>query len=146
VPISGQVAWALSRFEMGAERIVPFEALTDYLLALRALLAPEGTNDGLLAERLAAICVPPQRRAEVAARTARALALEREVIAGGAPSEPGADELIDQLCGHLRALLRDIICGHLAADLVALADDLLAAPPEGDPADPLPRPVPAPAG
>jgi hypothetical protein len=146
VPISGQVAWALSRFEMGAERSVPFEALTDYLLALRALLAPEGTNDGLLAERLAAICVPPQRRAEVAARTARALALEREVIAGGAPSEPGADELIDQLCGHLRALLRDIICGHLAADLVALADDLLAAPPEGDPADPLPRPVPAPAG
>ena len=28
-----EVAWALGRFEMGCERLAPFEALTDYLLA-----------------------------------------------------------------------------------------------------------------
>jgi hypothetical protein len=125
-PSSGEVAWALARFEMGCERLAPFEALTDYLLALRILLEPEGADGELLPERLAAICVPPEQRAEVAERTARAIALEREVIAGGACSEPAADELIDELCARLRALLRDIVCGHLGPDLVALADELLA--------------------
>jgi hypothetical protein len=145
VPNAGEVAWALSRFEMGAERIGPFEALSDYLLALRALLDPDGVNGRLLPDRLAAICVPPQQRAEVAARTARAIILEREVISGGTPSEPGADELVDELCAHLRALLRDIICGHLGPDLVRLADDLLASPPpaEDQPTDPALKPVPA---
>jgi hypothetical protein len=71
--------------------------------------------------------------------------LEREVISGGTPSEPGADELVDELCAHLRALLRDIICGHLGPDLVRLADDLLASPPpaEDQPTDPALKPVPA---
>jgi hypothetical protein len=148
VPSSGEVAWALERFEMGAERIVPFEALTDYLLALRALLEPERPDGRLLPERLAAICVAPDQQAAVAERTRRAIALEREVIVGGPPSEPAADELIDELAERLRALLRDIICGHLETDLVALADELLAAPrPEpAENADPLPKPVPAPTG
>jgi hypothetical protein len=124
-PSSGEVAWALARFEMGAERVAPFEALTDYLLALRALLEPQAADRGLLPVRLAAICVPPEQRAELAGRIGRAIALEGEVVAGGSLSEPAAEELIDELCGHLRALLRDIICGHLGPDLVALADDLL---------------------
>src|SRR5204863_5118604 len=38
----GEVAWALQRFELGCERESPFVALTDHLLALRALLEPEG--------------------------------------------------------------------------------------------------------
>lgn len=125
-PTTGEVAWALARFEMGAERLAPFEALTDYLLALRALLEPEDADAGLLPVRLAAICVPPEQRGEVAQRTARAIALEREVIVGASLSEPEPDELIDEVCGNLRALLRDIICGHLAPDLVALAEELLA--------------------
>jgi hypothetical protein len=144
LPTAGEVAWALSRFEMGAERLGPFEALSDYLLALRALLDPEGVNARTLPERLAAICVPPEQRTEVASRTARAIALEREVITGGAPSEPGADAVVDELCAHLRALLRDIICGHLGTDLVGLADGLLAAPPPAadQPTDPALKPVP----
>lgn len=124
-PSSGEVAWALARFEMGAERLDPFEALSDYLLALRALLEPEEPDSGLLPVRLAAICVPPDERAEVAARVNRAIVLEREVISGGALSEPEADKLVDELGEHLRALLRDVICGHLGADLVALANELL---------------------
>ena len=128
MPTSGAVAWALSRFEMGTERLSPLEALTDYLLALRVLLEPEGEDGRLLPRRLAAICVPPDRRAAVAARVSRAIALERELVAGFELSDPVAVELIDELCGYLRALLRDIVCGHLGSDLAAVADALLIEP------------------
>ena len=126
VPRSGEVAWALTRFEMGCERLAPFEALTDYLLALRALLEPEGPASGRLSGRLAAICAPPEDRAAVAERTAHAISLERAVIGGLAPAHPGVDTLVDELAEHLRALLRDVLCGHLEQDLCSVADDLLA--------------------
>jgi hypothetical protein len=119
------MGWALSRFEMGCERIAPFEALTDHLLALRALLEPEGPASGRMAQRLAAICAMPEDRAELAERVAHAISLERAVIAGIAPAEPGVDALVDELAGHLRALLRDVLCGHLDPDLCAVADSLL---------------------
>ena len=125
-PTSGEVAWALARFEMGCERLAPFESLTDYLLGLRALLEPEGPGSGRLAQRLAAICARPEDRARLAERTAHAVSLERAVIAGLAPAETGVDALVDELAEHLRALLRDVICGHLDADLRSVADELLA--------------------
>jgi hypothetical protein len=125
-PRSGEVGWALGRFEMGCERLGPFEALTDYLLALRALLEPEGPSSGRLAGRLAAICAKPEDRAAVAERVAHTISLERAVIGGLARAQPGADALVEALSGHLRALLRDVLCGHLDSDLCAVADDLLA--------------------
>ena len=124
---SGETAWALARFEMGCERLAQFEALTDYLLALRALLEPEGPSSGRLAGRLAAICARPEDRAAAAERTAHAISLERAVIGGLAPAQPGVDALVEELAEQLRALLRDVLCGHLEADLCAVADDLLAA-------------------
>jgi hypothetical protein len=127
-PKGGELAWALARFEMGCERMDPFEALTDYLLALRALLEPEGPGSGRLAGRLAAICARPEDRAALAERTAHAISLERAVVAGLAPAAPGSDALVDELAEHLRAILRDALCGHLDADLPAVADDLLADP------------------
>ena len=54
------------------------------------------------------------------------------MTAGIAPAGPGAEELCDELGDHLRALLRDVICGHLDADLVTVAEGLLA---EGLPAE-----------
>jgi hypothetical protein len=125
-PTTGEMAWALARFEMGCERVAPFEALTDHLLALRALLEPEGPTSGRLAQRLAVICARPEDRAKLAERTARAISLERAVIAGVAPGESGAHELAEEVAEHLRALLRDATCGHLQADLVRVADELLA--------------------
>jgi hypothetical protein len=125
-PRTGEVAWALARFEMGCERLAPFEALTDYLLALRALLEPEGPASGRLAGRLAAICARPEDRPKVAERTAHAISLERAVIGGLAPAHPGVDALVDELTEYLRALLRDVLCGHLDADLCGVADELLA--------------------
>jgi hypothetical protein len=111
---------------MGCERVAPFEALTDYLLAMRALLEPEGPASGRLAQRLAVICARPEDRAELAERTARAISLERAVIAGVAPGEAGAHQLVEEVAEHLRALLRDTLCGHLDSDLVSVADELLA--------------------
>src|SRR5438128_1133625 len=55
-PQGNELAWALRRFELGCERESQFEALSDYLLALRALLEPEGPSSGLLAGRVAALC------------------------------------------------------------------------------------------
>jgi hypothetical protein len=135
---TAELAWALTRFEMGCERLAPFEALTDYLLALRALLEPEGPASGRLAQRLAVICARPDDRTALAERTARAIAMERAVMTGLASGGSGADALVDELAEYLRAILRDALCGHLEADLCALADDLLAeaaAPaPHGQPA------------
>lgn len=125
-PSGGELAWALARFEMGCERLAAFDALTDYLLALRAMLEPEGPASGRLAQRLSVICAKPEDRAALAERTARSISLERAVIAGLATVEPGADALVDEVCEHLRALLRDTLCGYLDSDLVSVADELLA--------------------
>ena len=121
-----QLAWALARFEMATERPTPVESLTDYLLAARALLEPEGPGADRVAERLAAICARPSQRGRVSARIARAQELERTVISGGPPPDPEPDALVAELCEHLRALLRDMLCGHLDGDVRALADRLLA--------------------
>jgi hypothetical protein len=124
-----ELAWAMSRFEMGCERLAPFDALTDYLLALRALLEPEGPGSGRLAQRLAVICARPDDRAALAERTAHAISLERAVIGGlAAASDPArpVDALVGEMAEHLRAILRDALCGHLDPDLVGVADDLLA--------------------
>ena len=126
---SPELAWALARFEMGCERLAPFEALTDYLLALRALLEPEGPPSGRLAQRLAVICARPEDRGSLSERTAQAMALVRAVMTGLAgdgdgSGRPGA--LVDELAEHLRAILRDALCGHLDPDLCSVADELLA--------------------
>lgn len=126
---AGELAWALARFEMGCERIAQFEALTDYVLALRALLEPEGPASGRLAGRLAVICAPVQQRQGLAQRAAHAISLERAVITGIAPAvDPGcsADGLVEEMAEHLRAILRDALCGHLDADVRSVADELLA--------------------
>jgi hypothetical protein len=125
-PGGGELSWALARFEMGCERLAPFEALTDYLLALRALLEPEGPASGRMAQRLAVICARPEDRPALAERIAQAISLERAVITGLAAADTGVDSLVDELSEHLRAILRDALCGHLDADLRSVADDLLA--------------------
>lgn len=125
-PTGGELAWALARFEMGCERLAPFEALTDHLLALRALLEPEGPGSGRLAQRLAVLCALEEGRTALAERTAHAISLERAVISGLGPAGPGVDSLVAEMSEHLRALLRDVLCGHLDADLRAVADGLLA--------------------
>jgi len=126
-PRSGELAWALRRFELGCERPSAREGLTDHLLALRALLEPEGPTSGRLVPRLVALCAPAGDEVELSARAAQAMALERAVVAGVAPD--GVEDVIEELGLHLRALLRDVLCGHLDPDLAAAADLLLVADP-----------------
>jgi hypothetical protein len=150
-PHANEVAWALRRFELGCERESPMEGLTDHLLALRALLEPEGPASGQLAGRLAALCAMAEQRMALTERTLAALALERDVVSGGAahpdperrpdPARPaGQLELARDMADHLRALLRDVICGHLGTDLVGFAEEILlaSAQPSDDEAAPAP--------
>ena len=156
-PHGNELSWALRRFELGCERELAYEALSDHLLALRALLEPEGPSSGLLAGRIAALCATPQERAKLTKRMLKAQTLERAAIAGTAEEHTAGLNLARVVADHLRALLRDVICGHLDLNLVALADELLATPePVKDAGDAVgveetgtivaPEPAPIPAG
>jgi hypothetical protein len=130
-PHASEVAWALRRFELGCERTSEYEGISDHLMALRVLLGapselePEGSPDGLLAGRLAALCATPDVRSALAERTLKAIALERHAIAGTAVERASGLAIARDLSNHLRALLRDVVCGHLSSDLASLADELL---------------------
>ena len=135
----GRVAWAMSRFEMGCGRRLESEALSDYLLALRALLdaGPDGERSAGLALRVAVLCAEESERKRVQRRVELAQALERFVIGDGAGDDyldaVGSEAprtLVAELERHLRALLRDVLCGYLDADLARVADDLLLDQPE----------------
>jgi len=126
------VGRALDRFEMGCERGLEVEALSDYLLGLRALVGDAG--DGLeqtIVRRLAALCAPAVDRPEAEVGVRLAFTLEREVIHGGgldsglALQSPRA--VVREVEQHLRALLRDVLCGYLEPDLCRAADEILAA-------------------
>ncbi len=113
-PRSGELAWALRRFELGCERGSALESLTDWLQAGRALLAePSLPGYERLAERLAAICATPDEHDALVDRLGRAVSLERGVIAGVVRAEPPVEAIVDELGGCLRAVLRDVLCGHL---------------------------------
>jgi hypothetical protein len=125
-PRAGELAWALRRFELGCERAAAAEALTDWLLAARALLGErDGSGHELVAERLAAICADPEDRPRLERRLREAFQLERAVMAGRVRGEPEVELLIEELGGHLRAVLRDVLCGHLDPALRRVADELL---------------------
>jgi hypothetical protein len=127
-PRGGELAWALRRFELGCERAFAVEALTDWLLAGRALLADPDTPgyDGLV-ERLAVICATPAERPALERRLDDAIRLERAAIAGHVRPDPEVEDLIADLGGNLRAILRDVLCGHLDPQLRRVADEMLLA-------------------
>jgi hypothetical protein len=130
-PRAGELAWALRRFELGCERSSAVEALTDWLLAARALLAePNGTGDERMVERMAAICAAPTERETLERRLWEAVSLERAAIVGIVRAEPEVEALISELGSCLRAVLRDVLCGHLDPQLRRVADELLAGAPE----------------
>jgi hypothetical protein len=154
-PHDNDLAWALRRFELACERETSYEGLTDNLLALRALLEPEGPASGRLAGRLAALCATAEQRGELTERMVRAVALERSLVAGTAAKNAASQSLAEDVANHLRSLLRDVICGHLDPDLAVIADELLEPDEllhvdedsETEPEQPLPdrSPVPEPA-
>src|SRR4051795_8098512 len=136
----GRIAWALSRFEMGCERPLDTEALSDYLLALESLLdAADEAGRASLTLRLAALCAEDGERKALQRRVELAFALERWVMGGGGanaylealgPDTPRS--IVLELEQHVRALLRDVLCGYLSPDLKGAADDILLASSTGE--------------
>ena len=131
--VPGRIAWALDRFELGCERTRDAEALSDFLMALRALLdANDEPGRASLSLRLAALCAEEPDRRAVQRRTEMAFTLERFLMGGGSAEayvdEIGTDspaEITSEVEACVRALLRDILCGYLEADLRRTADDIL---------------------
>ena len=124
MPRGGPLAWALQRFDMGCERPAPHR-ITDHLLALRALLEPEGPESGLLADRVATLCAAAEEHEVVAERIAHAVSLEQVLVAGHSGAAADIEVVASHVAGHLRAILRDVLCGHLDSDVRRLADELL---------------------
>ena len=126
---AGALARAISRFEIGLERVAALEALNDYLLALRFVLEGGGPADLGLPMRVAALCSEPEHRGETKSVVERALSLERELWTGEpAASGPGAPaEITVQVEELARAIFKDAACGHLGGDLRATADEILLA-------------------
>jgi hypothetical protein len=121
------VAWALRRFELGCAHERAEDALTDHLLALRALLEPEGPGSGRLPGRVAVICAQPHEREALGDRVRHAIAAERALVTGaGVPGPEVVAGLVSVLEAQARAILRDVLCGHLDADVRGVADALLS--------------------
>jgi hypothetical protein len=128
--LPGRIGWALARFEMGCERPSEAEALSDYLLALRAMLdADDDAGRASFGSRLAALCAEGDERRGVRARLETAFALERSAMGGAVmdPDDAAPGAVVHELEQYVRALLRDVVCGYLDADLKAVADDILLA-------------------
>ncbi|MDP9293518.1 MAG: hypothetical protein M3O90_03690, partial [Actinomycetota bacterium] len=104
-----------------------WEALTDWLLAGRALLGDlDAPGDEALCQRLAAICAAPGERDDLVQSLRDTVTLERAAVAGRIAGDPGVEGLVEDLGGSLRAILRDVLCGHLDPSLRTLADTILA--------------------
>jgi hypothetical protein len=120
--------WAISRFDLGAERASLVEALSDYLLALRGLLEGGGTAKAALGARIAALVAAPSEREQTRISVERALAIERKLMSGSR-FVPAADsqplEVIAELEDLLRRVLRSMVAGELGGDLRAAADQIL---------------------
>ena len=130
-PPTAAVAWALDRFEMGC---APADRRRGAVrLPARAARAAR-RDDARRARRasacaLAALCAEEGERREVQRAPrgrARAGALrDGRLRAACALDAESPRELVAEVEGHLRALLRDVLCGYLDADLKAVADDIL---------------------
>jgi len=132
----GRVSWALDRFEMGVARANEVEALSDHLLALRALFGGPGADPATVGLRLAALRADESDRRAVQRGAEAAFALEPFVIEGGVGAargqryveevgRHGPHTLVRELEDHLRGVIADIVRGDLDADLAGAADDLL---------------------
>lgn len=128
-----RISWALNRFELGLERTVPVDGLSDFLLALRALLeVQDDAGLSALPVRVAALCAQEGQRPAVERNLELAFALERLAMDSCVERRERKEleavtplAVIAQIESHLRALLHDLVCGYLALNLREMADDIL---------------------
>jgi hypothetical protein len=122
----GALTWAVNRFEMGCVRESALDGLSDYLLALRAVLEGHGPVGASLPMRAAALIANDSLdRIEARERVEQALELERALM-NGRPVER-AIELAGWAEEGARRLLLQAALGELGSDLSATADETLIA-------------------
>lgn len=129
----GRIAWSLARFEMGLERSVPVEGLSDHLLAFCGLL--ESHDDAARAAmpvRVGALCARGLERQPVQRNIELAFALERLAVEGAVRRDDkkeleriGPLAVLASIESQLRALLHDLVCGYLSMNLKDVADNIL---------------------
>ncbi len=118
------LTWAVGRFEMGCERESTLDGLSDYLLALRAVLEGHGPVGASLPMRAAALISDDSLdRIEAREKVEDTLELERALM-NGRSLENGV-----QLAGWaeqgVRRLLLQAALGELGDDLNTTADETL---------------------
>jgi hypothetical protein len=124
---AGPLAWGVNRFELGCQRETPLDALSDHLLALRAVLDGQGPVGASLPMRAAALIADGSvDRLAARERLEAAMELERSLMAG---ARPGAEsfELAAWVEETVRRILREAALGALGADLNEAADETLIA-------------------
>jgi hypothetical protein len=120
----GALTWAVNRFEMGCVRESALDGLSDYLLALRAVLEGHGPVGASLPMRAAALISDDSLdRIEAREQVEEVLELERALMNGR--SLPGAVELASWAEEGVRRLLLQAALGELGNDLSATADETL---------------------
>lgn len=125
--ISGSLSWALGRFEMGRERPDALQAMTDHLLALRAVLQGDGPVGAPLPVRAAALIADAPERDQAREKLEAGLRLERDLIAGEPASDSGALALALWIEDSVRQILLESVEGSLGADAGVAADESLLA-------------------
>ena len=121
----GALAWAVARFEMGCERSTALEALSDHLLALRALFEGAGPIGANLPMRVAALLAEPPERGEAYEKLQGAFELERAVMCGRKVDQARAAGLAAWLEDATRSVVRGAALGEHGSDVAASADESL---------------------
>jgi hypothetical protein len=120
------LTWAVNRFELGCGRESTLDGLSDYLLALRAVLEGHGPVGASLPMRAAALIADESLdRIEAREKVEEVLELERELMNGR--SLDGALRLAAWAEEGVRRLLLQAALGEIGSDLIASADETLIA-------------------
>jgi hypothetical protein len=123
---AGPLAWAVRRFELGCERPLALEGLSDHLLALRAVLDGQGPVGASLPMRAAALIADGSTdRLAARERVEAAMELERAQMSGASTGD--AAELASWVEECVRRILREAALGELGADLNEAAEETLIA-------------------
>jgi hypothetical protein len=117
----------VSRFEMGCERPMALEGLSDQLLAMRALFEGSGPIGASLPMRAAALIAEPAGREEARENLQSAFELERAMMAGHEFDLGSATGLAAWLEDSARTIVRGAALGEHGSDIAASADESLVA-------------------
>jgi hypothetical protein len=123
----GSLAWAVDRFEMGCDRPIALEGLSDQLLAMRALFEGSGPIGASLPMRAAALIAEPPEREEACEKLQGAFELERAMMAGREFDLGSATGLAAWLEDAARTVVRGAALGEHGSDIAASADESLVA-------------------